>query len=70
MERRKRECGACYRVKKIEVRSFVQNDEPSMRRTADTGRPRREREIEAVDFVGGEVKKGFVRKHEHWELRW
>jgi hypothetical protein len=35
-----------------------------MRRTTNTGAPRRHMKVETVDFVGREVEEGIVRKHE------
>jgi hypothetical protein len=56
-ERRKRESGACYRVKKTEFQTkegLFENDEPAMRRTTYTAQ---QRKIEMVEFVGGEVEE-------------
>lgn len=52
------------------MRGFVENYEPAMRRTANTSAMRRERKIEGMGFVGGDVEEGLVRKKEAWELRW
>ncbi|MCI22177.1 hypothetical protein A2U01_0043353, partial [Trifolium medium] len=54
VERRKRNSGACYRVKKSKFRGLFENDEPAMRRTTDTGQSRK---IETVEFIGGEVEE-------------
>lgn len=70
MNRRKKKSDKCKRIKKTNLRGFVENYEPTMRRSANTSAMRRERKIEEMGFASGDVEEGLVRKKEAWELRW
>lgn len=55
-ERRKKEPGSGQGVEEEDRRTFVEDGEPAVRRTAAALAERSLREVEEVDFVVGEVE--------------